>query len=385
MSSGEQLGAQLRLWLDRGEVDLRHGQAIANRWIDALGSDDSLKAPLRDLAARPLFLQALKVKGPAQRAGLEQLRQELSRIYSPAVMQELADLLSSLCGEPLSEDSPSVRAAGEPTGSRPASVPLRQARERLRHSSSLEQLHRLAPGIALAAAASLVGMWLGHELERLIFRPWEWNGSVVLVVALALVEILKESPLGEWLRKGTLNTASAGSETQGWRWLLAPWLHPSRIEAVLCLLLLLAVLGSSPLPLAAVTLRYLLTSLAALIPAVVVARKAGLSREWGGAAGVVGALIGLGAMLSLLQWRVLTFQMAGLSLPAWMLLLLFSTAEVIRTSSRWELDEEEQPVVTNRQRLLSEPWLWGLLLGASWGLITWLGQLLERFAPGQYN
>ncbi|MDI9407409.1 MAG: hypothetical protein QM522_11950, partial [Chitinophagaceae bacterium] len=70
--TGRQLGAQLRQWLatdhatnhatDRitDPVSDLNPQWLANRWSDALGSDESLKAPLRDLAARPLFRQCLR-------------------------------------------------------------------------------------------------------------------------------------------------------------------------------------------------------------------------------------------------------------------------------------------------------------------------------------
>jgi hypothetical protein len=378
MNTGRQLGLQLRLWIEAGELPQPAGQALVNRWIDALGRDDSLKAPLRDLAARPLFLQALKLTGPTRRASLEQLRQELGRIYSPAVMGELVALLEGFSGDSLGPP-PSSEPPPAPVATSSTVVPMPAA------SASLQQLQLLAPGIALSAGAALVGMWLGHELEQLMFRDWGWNGSVVLILSLALVELGKLSPLGGWLQRARLSTRAAGSEAQSWRWLLAPWLHPSRAEAVLCLLLLVVVLGPSPLPLGAVILRYLLTSLAALIPALLIARRAGLERTWGGSAGVVGALIGLGAALSLLQGRALAYRLGGegapLDVPAWVLLLVFATAEIIRTTVSWEREGALHHNLSRRQRLLTEPWIWGLILGTGWGCITWLLQQVERIKP----
>ncbi len=377
MRIGQQLGDELRLWLEAGERHQLSSQALANRWIDALGRDDGLKAPLRDLAARPLFLQALRVSGPSRRTSLVQLRQELSQIYTPAVMRELVALLEGFSGETLSGEAFSGEAFSRDEPVRePPPAPI---------APTLHQLRLLAPGIALSAGAALVGMWLGHELERLVFRGWGWNGSVVLILGLALVEIAKASPLGGWLRGANLSSGDAGREGESWRWLLAPWLHPSLPEAALCLLLLVVLLGPSPLPLGSVVLRYLLTSLAALIPALLIARRAGLERAWGGSAGVVGALIGLGASLSLLQGRVLVYALGGdetpLQVPAWVLLLVFTTAEIIRTTVSWERDGRQPQDLNRRERLLSEPWIWGLILGTGWGGISWLLNQVERIMP----
>jgi predicted permease len=154
---------------------------------------------------------------------------------------------------------------------------------------------------------------------------------------------------------------------------------------VLCLLLLVVLRGPSPLPLGSVVLRYLLTSLAALIPALLIARRTGLERSWGGSAGVVGALIGLGASLSLLQGRALVYGLgdagAPLQVPAWVLLLVFASAEIIRTTVSWERDGRQTQALSRRERLLSEPWIWGLILGTGWGGITWLLDQLERITP----
>ncbi|MEB3308483.1 MAG: rhomboid family intramembrane serine protease [Cyanobacteriota bacterium] len=372
MNTGRRLGLQLRNWLESGELRESGGMALANRWADSLGGDDSLKPPLRDLASRPLFLQALRVSGTSRQASLETLSQELSRIYSPAVMAELLDLFEEFSGEPL-QRAPAVRSV--------APVFTAPSRSRL---PTVEQLRQLAPGVALSAGAALVGMWLGQELERLLFRSWGWNGSVVLILWLTLLELAGASPVGPWLRKARLGSADAGCEGESWRWLLAPWLHVSVAEAVLCLLLLLVVLGPSPLALGSVILRYLLTSLAAMVPALLIARRSGLERVWGGSAGVVGALIGLGASLSLLQGRALVYRLGGdalpLEVPAWVLLVVFASAQIIRTTASWDRSAERQQAVSRRERLLSEPWLWGLMLGSGWGVISWLMQQLERLS-----
>jgi hypothetical protein len=99
----------------------------------------------------------------------------------------------------------------------------------------------------------------------------------------------------------------------------------------------------------------------------------------------VGALIGLGASLSLLQGRVLVYALGGdetpLQVPAWVLLLVFTSAEIIRTTVSWERDGRQPQDLNRRERLLSEPWIWGLILGTGWGGISWLLNQVERIMP----
>lgn len=75
-------------------------------------------------------------------------------------------------------------------------------------------------------------------------------------------------------------------------------------------------------------LRYCLTALACLAPAAALAQRWGVQRRWSGASGAVSALIALAAGLSLLRWRELGFSSLGLSIPAWVLLLVYGALQL---------------------------------------------------------
>lgn len=364
MAQGQQLGNQLRQWLENGAVDLNAPQALANRWSDALGGEDSLKAPLRDLASRPLFRQCLRQQGLARRTSLEQLARELAATYSPQVLAELIDLLEGFAQITL------TRAGLAPATNVPARRPPRLRLWR--------RLRPLAGGIALAAAAALVWMWSGAELDRLLFEDWGWSGGAVLVMALALVELLLLAPpLRHWRQRGLLSSDLVGDSRHAWRWLSAAWIQPGRGEALLNLIMLTVILGGSALQLPDVILRYALTCLATLIAVALVQPNGTQTRRWGGSSGAVGALIGLGGSLSLLQGRDLGYTIGPLSIPAWVLLLIYAGLQ-LSWQTRERHQEAEAGVPADRWgELLASPWCWGLLFGAGWALLSWLQQLLD--------
>ena len=335
--------------------------------IDALGADERLKGPVRDLASQPLFLQALRQAGAAQRSSLAALHQQLTATYSPAVLAELLDLVEAVTGVALPQPKPD-----------PAIAPT-QARGRTWAPSSrirewIGELRCLAPGIAAAAGAAPVLAWLGQELENLLLADWGWSAGVILAAGLGLLQALSLAPLRRLRRRWPLNPAEAQDPHDAWRWITAPWWHARGTEAAANLLLLLIVLGRSPLPLGEVVLRYGLTALAAQAPAALVAAHFGISRQWSGSAGPLGALVGLAAGMSLLQGRALAFELGPLTIPAWVLLLVYSALQLGWQLPRQNPDEQSQPW----QRLLASTWSWGLLLGLGWALISWVEQQLPQ-------
>lgn len=371
MGKGQQLGIQLRQWLESGAVDLNAPQALANRWSDALGGDEGLKAPLRDLASRPLFRQVLLQRSGARRTSLEQLSRELADTYSPSVLAELIDLLEGFAQITLPR---SGLPAAPPEPQRPASRGRRGRHAGLR---LWQRLRPLSAGIALSAGGALVWMWCGTEADRLLFEGWGWSGGAVLVMTLALVELLLLAPpLRRWREEGLLNSELAGDSRHAWRWLSAAWVHPRRSEAVLNLIVLSVILGASALQLPDVLLRYGLTCLATLIPVALLQPVGAPCRSWGGASGAVGALIGLSVTLSLLQSRDLTYTLGPLSIPPWVLLLVVAGLQL-----SWQAqDRRRRNDAAQADRwgdLLASPWCWGLVFGAGWGLLTWLQQLLD--------
>ena len=114
-ATGHRLGLQLRQWLASDPERLRSGTAIANRLIDALGADDSLRGPIRDLSSRPQLLQALHSQGASQQAAVTSLRQQLAETYAPAVLLQLLALLDAATGvRGENRDGPVMEAADEP-------------------------------------------------------------------------------------------------------------------------------------------------------------------------------------------------------------------------------------------------------------------------------
>lgn len=374
-SLGWHLGLQLKQWIHEEAAPLG-SQALANRLMDALGSEDRLRGPLRDLASQPLLQQALAGQGASRQAALASLSQQMIRIYAPAVVADLLDLLEAATGLPVQRPA----AAAAPPNTAPASTPQQTPAPAATASVRLKQrLHQhapillaIAPGLALAAAGALVFAWLARELDRGVFEAWGWSGGVVLVVVLGLLQALSLGPLKPLRQLWPLDEQQALQPGQAWRWLGAAWIHQRGLEATLNLLLLLVFLGDSALQLGDVVLRYSLTALATLTPAVLLAAHWRLQRQWSGAAGPVSALIALAAGLSLLHWKQLALSTPLFSVPAWVLLLVYGALQL-----NWQLPSSDGATSgTPLQRLICSQWAWGLLLGLAWAVVTRLREQL---------
>jgi len=350
MGVGHDLGVQVSEWLAADPTSLRQSRALTNRLMDALGANESLRGPVRDLAGQPLLLQALHSQGAAQQSAVASLIAQLKGIYAPAVLQELLDLLQAATGQ--ATPQPESQAAPAPE--------LRS------------DLECFAPGLALGAAGALVFAWAGAELDQAVFEAWGWSGGVVLVLLLALLQTLSLGPLKPLRRRWPLSSAQAGQPRQAWQWLSQPWIHSNNLEAGLNLILLLILLGASPLPLSDVILRYCLTTLACLSLAAICTMRWPVRRVWSGASGAISALIALAAGLSLLHWRVFSFESAGLTIPAWVLLLVYGALQLGWQLPRQDPDERSTPL----QRLMCSSWGWGLLLGLLWAVVTRIRELL---------
>jgi hypothetical protein len=464
MGKGEELGGELRRWITVDRWSPASGPALANRLIDLLGEQDTLKAPLRDLASQPQFLSLLRQPQPASAAAVEALCGVLARTYAPAVLAELQDLihvatglrsagpgagpppgsiaasnhhapsvpaspwndasvkpsspLHHRAGQPFSTTSEftpaqpgaavppapvlsrpgpddGLRAARAAAGAPPPSRPELQAPKganagefapaagetsqaspaaaavRLPWSALAQELNAIAPGLALGFSVSLVLAWAAAQLDQALLDRWGWSGGVTLALALLTLQIGSSGPLRRLRRHALLSLPSSAEPRLAWRWFTAPWLHARGGEAITHVVLLLILLGPSPLPLNQVVLRYSLTALASELLAVLSARASGMTlRRWGGAAGPVGSLIGLAACLSLLQWQELSFRLGlpgQLNVPAWVLLVIYGSLQLAWQLPRTSSDDTSRP----GDRLWSSTWWWGTLLGVGWGLLTW--------------
>lgn len=408
MGTGEELGRQLRGWVVDDHWVPAHGQQLANRLIDLLGAQDFLRAPLRDLAVQPLFLQLLRQLPRPSRATAEALRAQLSQTYSPGVLAELDDLIETATELALRRSAtvPATAATGPAGGpspptpalgvrppetvqgsDRPASTgiaavpaaPLLGRRQAVRQLRRLAlALRPLAPAVALSFSVSLVLAWVAHELDRAVLAAWGWSAGASVALLLLLLQLAGSGPLQRLRRRALLDLSSASDPQLSWRWLSAPWLHGRGKEAVLNALMLLVLLGSSSLPLDQLVLRFCLTSLATLLLAVLAARERGLSsRRWGGASGAIAAIVSLAASLSLLDWRVHRFTLGlpgtQLSVPAWVLLVVYAALQL-----RWQLARSAaDPGSSTADRLWSSTWWWGSWLGVLWALLTWAQQQLD--------
>jgi hypothetical protein len=301
MGKGRELGLKLREWIEAGTLPLDHATGLANRMIDVLGADDALKAPVRDLASQPLLLRALDQRGGAQRSAIQSLLSDLSSTYTAQVMEELTALIEAATGVSLPERPSSAFPAPSPAAplvspegaAAPAlTSPLAPQRgssslpalRKLRNLSDFAAtLERLGPGLALAAATALVLHWGAGELDTWVLRPWRWNGALVLAGVLLLVQLLALLPWLAWKRQGPLRQAAATDPRRAWNWVTAPWIHHNGLEAGLNVLVLLAILGTSPLSLADGVLRYCLTCLATMALGVFVALHRCRDRVWDGA------------------------------------------------------------------------------------------------------
>ena len=89
MGVGHDLGEQLNRWLAADPTGLRQSRALTNRLMDALGANDGLRGPIRDLASQPLLLQVLHSQGAEQQSALASLTAQLRATYAPAVLLSL--------------------------------------------------------------------------------------------------------------------------------------------------------------------------------------------------------------------------------------------------------------------------------------------------------
>ena len=439
MGIGRSLGLALAGWLEAGSPGLDNGVALGNRLVDGLGADQTLAGPLRDLARRPQLRQALASSGTVRRAALSALVVDLRSTYAPAVLAELVELLEvglGVGGLALSETAVgNGNGSGALDGTRSAAGPGSAAAGRVVVSAQLAQgqgpeggqglkaaavvppeavvsppllspadpqgapfarrlpplnwrnlrrdLLPLGPGLALGAAMALVLAWLAGVLDEELLAPRQWSAGLALVLTLAFLQIATlAGPLSIRRRSALLLQGESGQPRFAWRWVSAPWLHRRNGEALVNVLLLLLILGPTPLGLDQVVLRYTLTSLACLALAALMARHQGLSHQnWGGASGAVGALVGLAVGLSLLRWRVIGFSIGEITIPAWVLLVVVGSLQLAWILPRAHPGDPGRP----GQRLLASAWWWGLMLGLGWALVSWGSLLLQgwlRHRPG---
>ena len=305
--------------------------------------------------------------------------------FSPAVASgsELPAVVQGL--QPGGGIQPGVVVSPAPVPS-PADAP-RSPLTRRQPSLNLRHLWReflpLGPGLALGAAMALVLAWLAGVLERELLAPRQWSAGFTLALVLAALQIATlPGSLRRLRRKALLDQEESAQPRLAWRWVSAPWLHRRNGEALVNVLLLLLILGPTPLALDQVVLRYSLTALACLAFAALAARRQGLRHQgWGGASGAVGALVGLAVGLSLLRWRVIGFSLGQITVPAWVLLVVAGSLQLAWILPRSHPGDPGRP----GQRLLASTWWWGLMLGLGWALVSWGSLLLQgwlRHRPG---
>jgi len=236
-------------------------------------------------------------------------------------------------------------------------------------------LRPLGPGLALGAAMALVLAWLAGVLDRQLLAPRQWSAGLVLALTLAALQIATlPGPLRLLRRSALLEQEESAQPRLAWRWVSAPWLHRRNGEALVNVLLLVLILGPTPLALDQVVLRYCLTALACLALAALAARRQGLRHQsWAGASGAVGALVGLAVGLSLLRWRVIGFSIGEIMVPAWVLLVVVGSLQLAWILPRAHPGDPGRP----GQRLLASPWWWGLMLGLGWAVVSRGSVLLQ--------
>lgn len=394
MGTGGEIGSQLRTWLLQAGGTPPPPRRLEAFLLDHLGDESRLRGALRDLAVQPLLLQLLREPSPAvRRSLLDTLVQDLADIYAPPVLAELLDLLEAATGlapqRPPGSRTPTPRAATttatvataattaaattDGIGTAGAGLISRRSLNALARS-----LHPLAAGLALGFLASPVLAWLAAELSRLL--PAAWSGGLLLVLLLCSMQLLALLP--RLRHKAALRLVGSGNPRRSWRWISAPWVHHRHGEALLNGLMLLVVLGSSPLPFSHLVLRYQLTSLATLAPAVLLGRSWLRMGLWDGATGAVAALISLAAGVSLLSWRSISFPFLIFTVPSWVLFVVYGAIQMAWVLPRCSLQDRSLPL----QRLLCSCWWWGTLFGLLWALISrlreWVTPLAQAlFAP----
>lgn len=390
MGTGGEIGSQLRAWMLRADATPQQPRQLEAFLLDHLGEEIRLRGPLRDLAGQPLLLQLLREPSPAvRRSLLDTLVRDLADIYAAPILAELLDLLEAATG--LAPQRPAVLTPQRETGdnpSRPASpataqdspTPLAASGSaaaqlaapdlgepgllNLLHLDALARaLHPLAAGLALSFLAAPVLAWLAGELTRLL--PRSWSGGLLLVLLLGGLHLVL-LPLPRLRHSAALRLVGSGDPRRAWRWISAPWVHHRHGEALLNAVLLLVILGPSPLPLPQLVLRYQLTSLATLAMAVLLARRWLRKGLWDGASGAVAALISLAAGVSLLSWRSINFAFGVLTVPSWVLFVVYGAIQMVWVLPRRSRQDRSWPL----QRLVCSCWWWGTLFGLLWALVS---------------
>lgn len=416
MATGREIGSRLRAWLRQSEAAAAPPRRLEAFLLDHLGDDSRLRGPLRDLALQPLLLQLLREPSPAvRRSLLDALVRDLADTYAPPVLAELLDLLEAATDlvpqRPAATATTTTAATAAATAATaattattavptppPAAATARAATAtattttatataasaglfRRRHLNVLARsLHPLAPGLALAFLSAPVLAWLAAELGRLL--PPSWSGALLLVLLLCGMQLLLL--LLPCLRPvAALRLVGSGNPRRSWRWISTAWVHHRHGEALLHAVLLLVVLGGSPLPLSELVLRFQLTSLATLAPAVLLARRWLRRGLWDGASGAVAALISLAAGVSLLGWRSIDFPFLVFRVPSWVLFVVYGAIQMAWVLPRRSRQDRSLPL----QRLLCSCWWWGTVFGLLWALISrlrvWATPLAQAlFAPG---
>jgi len=425
MTTGAEIGSRLRAWLRQSEAAAPPPRRLEAFLLDHLGDDSRLRGPLRDLALQPLLLQLLRERSPAvRRSLLDALVRDLADTYAAPVLAELLDLLEAatdlapqrpagpgpILTTTTTTPAPGITAAG---AADPATVPAvptptpaaTTARAAIatattttattttaaittvgtgplhrQHLNALARsLHPLAPGLALGFLSAPVLAWLVGELSRLL--PADWSGALLLVLLLCGMQLLLV--VLPCLRPGaSLRLVGSGNPRRSWRWISAAWVHHRHGEALLHAALLLVLLGGSPLPLSELVLRYQLTHLATLAPAVLLARRWLRGGLWDGASGAVAALISLAAGVSLLGWRSIDFPLLVFRVPSWVLFVVYGAIQMAWVLPRRSRQDRSLPL----QRLLCSCWWWGSVFGLLWALISrlreWVTPLAQAlFAP----
>jgi len=297
------------------------------------------------------------------------------------VLAELHDLIEAATGitPPAPAPATSSSQAGQQvleSAEAPLSVHATRPLRSVLGPGLGRDLQTLGTGLALAASFSLVLAWAAGELDQALFDGWRWSGGVVLALCLALAQALSLGPLRRLRRRGLVEASSSGDPRRAWGWITSPWIHARHLEAVVNGLMLLLLLGPSPLSLADVVLRYGLTSLATTALAALLARRLGVEdRQWSGASGAIAALISLAAILSLLRWQELGFRVGPESIPAWVLLVVYGALQLGWQLPRSGPRDSSRPI----DRLWCSTWWWGTLLGIGWGCLTWGSDLAQAF------
>lgn len=376
MGSGRRMGLQLKAWLNSQAFDVNHGAALGNRLIDALGDDDFLRGPLKDLASQPLFRQVLQQRDRGQRLTLDQLDHRLAATYSPAVLKELRELLEAATDLTLVRAQPNAEVDQGPDRQEPDPCSDGTPAPGDSLPSFVADLKGISPGVLLATSSSLVLWWAAARIEAVLPGKHQGGGGLLLALTMLLLQALALGPL-RWIRRqGSLDPLSAIDPSQSWRWLLSPWIHQRSAEGFTQGLALVVLMTSAPagrpmlalrsLDLPTIVLRYGLTVVVATALAVLVARRLQVQKSWSGASPVVGTLVSLAAFDGLVHRQAIHLGSGVLQVPAWVLLLVLGALQL-----SWELPPQAKESSRPWQRLLASSWCWGNLLGLSAGIASW--------------